>query len=148
LPSLNPTIVWFVIMAVLAIVEMATFNLVSIWFCFGALAAMLVSAFNASIGWQIGVFLLISVILLGLTRPIVKKVLKVKGEKTNADMVEGKEGIVLSEIDNTSLNGLVKVQGREWTAKNAVDNETIPVGARVKVLRIEGVKVVVSEIKE
>lgn len=147
MPEISPVAYWLIIVVVLAIVEIATVNLVSIWFCFGALVTMLLTLLGLPFLWQIVVFIAASSLLLVFTRPIVKKHLGIKKEKTNADMVEGKEGVVLADIDNNNPGGLVKVDGREWTAKS-VQNNIIPAGTRVRVLRIEGVKVVVEQLTE
>ena len=47
------------------------------------------------------------------------------------------------EIDNLKAQGQVTVAGVVWTAR-ADGDEVVPRGAKVRVLRIEGVKVIVT----
>ena len=55
----------------------------------------------------------------------------------------GAAALVTETIDNTQAQGQVKVKGQIWSARSAQDI-VIPAGRDVKVLRIEGVKVIVE----
>ena len=57
------------------------------------------------------------------------------------------EGVVTEPIDNLQATGQIKVQGVYWTARTE-ENVIVPEGARVRVLRIEGVKTIVSQIEK
>ena len=93
---------------------------------------------------QIIIFIILSVIALLITRPFVAKVRKRKITPTNLDRVIGKEGIVTKEILKNSY-GEVKVAGNKWTATSKKEIEE---GKEIKVLKIEGVKLLVEEIEE
>ena len=67
-----------------------------------------------------------------------------KAEKTNVESIEGKIGKVISDIDNINAKGIVKIDGVEWTARSQ-QNEVIKAGTLVKVVSVEGVKVIVKE---
>lgn len=138
------TIIWFVLLIGFLIVEAACpIHLVSIWFAAGSLVALLVSFLNGPVWLQITLFLVVSCALLALLWPAVKKYLRPKLEKTNVDAIIGKEGIVTASIDNVSATGQVKLGAMEWTARST-SGDIIKEGTRVKVDRIEGVKVFVS----
>lgn len=139
------TIFWLAAFIVFAIGEAVTVGLVSIWFAVGALAAMFSAAFGAGLWLQIAVFLGASALALALFKPLSSKFLKPKTSATNADRVIGSSALVTETIDNTQAVGQVKVNGQIWTARSARD-VVIPVGADVKVLRIEGVKVIVETV--
>ena len=62
---------------------------------------------------------------------------------TNADRVIGSTALVTETIDNAQAQGQVKVNGQVWSARSAQDI-VIPAGTDVRVLRIEGVKVMVE----
>ena len=62
-------------------------------------------------------------------------------EPTNLDRVVGKTGEVIKKIDSNQY-GEVKIFGNIWTA---VSDEVIDVGCAVKVLSIDGVKLVVEK---
>ena len=58
--------------------------------------------------------------------------------------MEGKVGEVTADINNVLATGTVKIDGMDWTART--DNgEIIEAGEYVKVLRVEGVKVIVEK---
>lgn len=135
---------WMIIFLVLVFVELITINLVTIWFAVGALASFILTYFIDDVMIQIGVFIVVSIISLVLTRKIVNKLKGGKVEATNLDRVIGKEGIVTEKI--TKLEpGEVKVDGKKWTA---VSSKDISVGSKVEILSIDGVKLNVKEIKE
>lgn len=137
------SIVWVVIMVVFLVVEAATAGLTCIWFAIGALAALIAALFGAPIWLQLVWFFVVSVVTLYFTRPLVLKYVNSRSQPTNADMVIGKEALVTEAIDNVESAGAVAVGGKVWTARS--DNgEPIEVGSIVTVLRIEGVKLIVS----
>lgn len=136
--------IWLILLGVLALVEMATAGLVSIWFCFGALGAKIAEALGASITVQVIVFFVVSVLMLLLTRPLVLKYVKPKMVPTNADRIIGTTGVVLQTVDNEHESGLVRVGGQSWTARS-VNSSVIPEGERVIVRAIEGVKAMVEK---
>lgn len=138
--------VWIVIAVVLGIIEAATVSLVSVWFAIGALAAIIPAFFDAPIWVQILVFLAVSAISFTFTRRFFKDVIKVKKQPTNADGLIGQDGIVTTEINNLEGSGKIYISGLTWSAKS-FDGETIPEGAVVTVVKIEGVTLIVK-IKE
>lgn len=139
----NMSIVWVVIMVVFLVVEAATAGLTCIWFAIGALASLIAALFGAPIWLQLVWFFVVSVVTLYFTRPLVLKYVNSRSQPTNADMVIGKEALVTEAIDNVESAGAVAVGGKVWTARS--DNgEPIEVGSIVTVLRIEGVKLIVS----
>lgn len=135
---------WFILALAFIIIELATVNLVTIWFALGAIGALITANITTNIMIQILVFVVVSIVSLLATKPIVKKLRKRKIEPTNLDRVIGKTGIVTKEITKNSY-GEVKVNGSIWTAKS---EKKIKEKSQVKVLSIEGVRLLVEEIKE
>jgi len=141
-------IIWAVVLVLCVIIEFETVQLRAIWFAFGAALALIGLAipFIAESIWiQIFLFLLASALSMYFLRPLAKRRLKVKQTPTNADRNIGKVGIVEETIDNLENKGTIKIGGKFWTAR-ALENEPIPVGSEVEVLRIEGVKVIVKPV--
>lgn len=136
---------WLVLTVALLAVEASTVTLVSLWFAAGALAAMLVSFFGP-IWLQITVFLAVSVVLLLALRPLVRKYITPKVTKTNIDSIVGSVGLVTAPVDNVTASGQVKLGGMEWSARST-NGEPIEAGTKVKVDRIEGVKVFVTPVE-
>lgn len=137
-------IIWFVAFLLLLIIEIATINLVTIWFAFGAIAAMITTMFTDSVIVQVAVFLVVSIISLILTKPVMKAFRKTDIEPTNSDRVIGKSGEVIKKISNNEY-GEVKVFGNVWTATS---KQNLSVGDKVKVISIEGVKLIVEKEEE
>ena len=81
--------------------------------------------------------------LLALLRPLVKRYVTPRITATNVDSVIGSTGLVTTAIDNVSAVGQVKLGAMEWTARST-SGQPIAVGTRVRVDKIEGVKVYVS----
>lgn len=135
---------WLVIIIIMAVIEIITLGLTTIWFAGGALAAFIASMLGASLVVQVILFIAVSVVLMAVTRPLAVKYLNTGREKTNVDSMIGKLGIVKQRIDNLNGEGVVSVEGLEWTAR-AVDGETIPLYAVVEVVEIKGVKLMVRE---
>lgn len=136
-------IVWLILIVLFLGMESVTVAVISLWFAIGALAALIVSFF-APVGWQIVVFLVVSCVLLASLRPIARKYLKPRIVKTNVDSVVGTVGLVTADIDNISSCGEVKLGGIYWSARST-SGEPIAIGAKIRVDRVEGVKVFVSE---
>jgi membrane protein implicated in regulation of membrane protease activity len=77
------------------------------------------------------------------TRPLCRKFLVTKQEKTNVDAHVGKTCIVTEEIRNIDEVGEVKLGGLCWSARSA-DGRVIAVGEQVTVKEIQGVKLIVE----
>ena len=138
------TLFWLVLFVVLALFELATVNLVSIWFSLGALITTFVSLATDNLMIHLAVFTISSILLLLLTKPFVKKMKKREGVPTNLDMVIGKTGVVTEKIEKDGI-GEVKVLGKKWSAYS---DKEVEENSKVKVLSINGVKLKVEEIKE
>lgn len=138
---------WLVLTILLLAAEAATVTLVSLWFAAGALTALAVSLLGGAVWLQTAVFLTVSVVSLTALRPLVRKFFTPRLTATNIDSVIGSVGLVTAPIDNLSAAGQVKLGGMEWTARSST-GDPIPTGAKVKVDRIEGVKVFVTPVGE
>ena len=134
--------VWFLIAVVLGIIEISTTNLVSIWFVVSSLISMIVSKFTDNLYIQIVIFVVIVILLMPLSKKIYSKI-KSNNTKTNIDRIIGMKGIVTEDITKDNI-GEVKVDGKKWTA---MAKEKIAKGKKVKILKIEGVKLLVEEEK-
>ena len=135
--------IWLALLIVFIIIEVATVQLVTLWFAIGSLAALLTSIATDNIVIQVCVMLVVSALSLVLTRPFVKKLTKNEVHPTNADTNINQEGIVTEEINNLLGKGGVKIGGTLWTARSSREELIIPEGAKVIVEQIQGVKLIV-----
>ena len=138
-------ICWLAIVIVLLVIEIATLGLTTIWFAGGALVACVAALLHANIWVQIVLFLVVSVLLLFFTRPLAIRYMNKDRMKTNVDSMVGKEAVVTESIDNLKAQGVVQVNGLEWTARSEESQEVRPKGAIVEVGRVEGVKLIVRK---
>ncbi len=136
---------WFYIFLAFLLVELMTINLVTIWFAIGALVASFVAMYGLSYDVQITVFLVVSFALLFPLKPWAEKQFNKTRVKTNLQALVGKTALVEQMIDTPNDMGKVKLDGMEWSAKTENLNEIIPAGELVKVIKIEGVKLVVKK---
>ena len=136
--------VWLIVAVAFGIAELMTTSLTVVWFSIGALILMVLSTFIESIIIQIALFAAISITLLVVfTKYFVDKD-KTYKYNTNLQGIEQKTGIVKEEIPQY-MTGIVTLTGEDWTAISE-DGEKIQVGQLVKVIRIEGVKLVVKPV--
>jgi len=138
------SVFWLVLAIVLGVIEAVTFQMVAIWFAFGALAAIIPSLLGANIWIQFAVFLIVSVVALIGTRPFVKKVLKLRQVHTNADSLIGQVGVVVVDsVEGEITSGRIVVSSQEWAACTE-DGMELRKGDRVLVKKIEGVRLIVE----
>lgn len=140
-------LIWMGLLLVFGVGEAITVGLTSIWFATGALAALICSIAGGSMALQIILFFVVSALSLAAFRPIIQKYINNKVEPTNVDSLIGREVLVTEKISNLQATGTVNISGLTWSARS-VDNSEIPVGAPVRVQRVEGVKVIVERVKE
>ena len=108
-------VAWLIIIILLTFLEVATVNLVSVWFVMSAIVSLFTSFVIDSFYIQFAIFVCLGIVLMLLTRPYLVKKLTNKKESTNLDRVIGMEGIVTEEITKTKI-GEVKVDGKRWSA--------------------------------
>lgn len=138
-------IIWLIFAVVMLIIEIATTGLATLWFAVGAVVAMIMDLCGASVAAQIIAMAAISavcfVVCMIWVRPKLESLRKKNVQKTNADRLIGREGVVIVPLNATEGKGQVKVDGQIWSAKGDQD---FAEGTKIKVLAIEGVKLVVE----
>lgn len=144
---MSMSLFWLIVLILFGILEAVTVGLASIWFAAGALVALLSSIAHAPIPVQIVTFLGVSFLTLLLVRPLARRYVNDRKIPTNADRAIGQIAVVTQEIRNLDGRGQVSVSGSLWTAR-AENNTPIPEGANVRILAIEGVKLLVAPIDD
>lgn len=139
---------WLLMAAIFIVIELVTLGLTTIWFAGGAFVAAVAGALGADLVIQVILFLVVSIVLLVLTRPIAVKHLDANIEKTNSEALIGQTAVVIQEINNLDGVGQAKVNGMEWTARAKKEDEIIPVGTNVTIVEISGVKLIVETEKD
>ncbi|HCF49828.1 MAG TPA: hypothetical protein DER60_06075 [Syntrophomonas sp.] len=134
---------WVLVALVCGIIELASAGL---WFLWLALAALLTSlgvktGLLASLQAQLLVFAVITMAFIVFTRPLALKFLETKDTPSNVNALIGQHGIVTQEISPIHY-GQAKVNGEIWTA---TAEEDIDVDIRIRVIGIQGVKLIVEK---
>jgi len=137
---------WLITAGVFFIVEIATTGFLIFWLGVGSIFAMITSFLTDSIIAQTIVFVVSSCILIPLTKPLADKFTGKKSVPTNSYSLINKRGIVTVDINPIEAVGQVKVNGEIWSAKTD-DGTIISKGTEIEVIRIDGVKLIVSPIK-
>lgn len=140
-------LLWLGLLVLFLVAEGASVALVSVWFASGSLVALIAALLGGPLWLQILLFVAVSVGLLAMLRPFVRKYLRPRISRTNVDAVVGTQGFVTEAIDNVAASGQVKLGAMPWTARST-SGEPIPTGTRIRVDRVEGVKVYVSPAQE
>jgi len=138
-------VIWLGIAIIMLVIEIATTGLATLWFAVGAIVAMIMDLCGASVAAQIIVMALVSIVCFILcmiwVKPKLETLRKKNVQRTNADRLIGREGIVIVPLNATDGKGQVKVDGQIWSAKA---DEDFAEGTKITVLSIEGVKLVVG----
>ena len=136
---------WIILAVAFLIVEFGTVSLISLWFVVGALAALAACLLGAPLWLQVLVFAVVSLVMLLLLRPFLRKFVNPHKVPTNVDALIGKEALVTEAIDNLLGVGAVKVGGIVWSARSE-SGAHIPAGTVVAVQSVEGVKAIVKPV--
>ena len=136
-------LIWLVFALGLAGAEALTGDLFLIMLSGGALAA---AGSSWLLDWPVwaggAVFLVVSVLLLALVRPALKRrILAGKGMLDPVKALEGKSALVLDRVSRH--DGQVKLDGEVWTARPLNDDDVYEPGDHVTVMHIDGATAVV-----
>ena len=140
-------IIWLAAFVILVGIEAATMALTTIWFAGGAIAAFLLTILGFGSYVQMAAFFVVSLVLLIFTRPFALRYVNQNTVKTNVEGLMGKKARVTEAIDNDRALGAAVVAGQEWTARSS-DGEPIEKDSMVRIEAVNGVKLIVSRIKE
>ncbi|MEO0019503.1 MAG: NfeD family protein [candidate division WOR-3 bacterium] len=143
MPVLKP-IVWIILGLVLAALEMVVPGLVIIWFGLAAVITGVLSIFIHNPYFHYAVFLLLSGLGIFLAQWIGRRITKPEPEPVGALRLSGAIGVVVKDIKPPEL-GRVKVTGEEWLAES---NVAVDAGVKVRVLRVEGTRLIVEPVEE
>ena len=136
-------VIWLIFALVLAGAEALTGDMSLLMLSGGALAA---AGTTWLVGWPIwaeaAVFVVVSVLLLVLVRPALRRRLTpAKGLPIGIKALEGKSALVLDRVARDE--GQVKLDGQVWSARPLNEGDVYEPGERVTVMQINGATAVV-----
>jgi membrane protein implicated in regulation of membrane protease activity len=139
--------IWMVIAGFFFIGELFHMGFFLLWFGVGAAIAGILALFGLGSGWQLGSFIVISMVLFATTRRFAERFTKKQPPGIGADRFVHQKGVVIEEVDNIKNTGRVRMGKDEWRADSDT-GEVIPVGNTVEVARVEGTHVIVKLLKK
>ena len=138
--------IWLGVIVVSMVVEALTMEMVSVWFILGGLVALIMAGCGGSVVYQVVVAIAISFVCMFSLRKIALKLLKKDDQKTNMDRTLGQKTKLLQPITEDGY-GTVKVNDVIYNAKTE-DGSFVEAGKEVELLRLDGNKYIVKEIKK
>lgn len=136
---------WLAAAVIFGLFEAGAVSLVCLWFMFGSVFAFFSSFFTDNVVVQVLVFLIVSVLSLVFIRPVAKRYVNKYTKGGNINSKINKKGTVVKAIEKGE-KGRVKIGDVEWVAVS--ENEDIPQGSKVNVVKIEGNTLLVKNIEE
>jgi membrane protein implicated in regulation of membrane protease activity len=130
-------LIWLVLAVVLGLAE--TFTLTAALGVLGAAALVpaLLAALGLPVAVQLAVFAAAAAAGVLLVRPIALRHLREPQlVRFGVEALVGKRAYVVREVSDR--DGLVRIDGDDWTARTFDETTVIPVGAAVDVMRISG----------
>ncbi|MGH7496973.1 MAG: NfeD family protein [bacterium] len=134
---------WLVAGVLLVVAEIFTPGFVLACFSFGCFAAAIIAALDFSITVQLIVFSATTFVVFLSIRPLVFKFRTRRDQevRTNLERLVGLPAIALEEIND--WQGEAKLEGEVWTSRSE-NGQVFPAGSKVRVLRVEGNKLIVG----
>ena len=137
--------VWVTAAVVFMILELMSPTFIFACFVLGSITAGVYSYFYPeSYYWQVGIFIVLTVGLLPLTRTLARKITKESPQKSNIDALIDKVALVTKAID-PDLGGQVKIEGEIWLARA---EESVAENEKVRIVSVSGTKVHVEKLTE
>ncbi|MEU9241766.1 NfeD family protein [Streptomyces sp. NPDC048385] len=140
--SIDAWVWWLVVAAALGIPLVVTAMPEFGMFAIGAVAAAGTAGLGAGVVLQVVVFLVVSVALIAVVRPIANRHAAQRPRlASGVDALKGKQAVVLERVD--SADGRIKLAGEVWSARALDPDRAYEVGQEVDVVEIEGATAIV-----
>ena len=134
--------VWIAVMVAAIALEVMTTGLVAIWFLPASVLSLVLAICHVPWPIQITVFVLVSLLCIIFARPFFTK--RFRTVATNVDSLIGEKVVVTERIENLSGRGQVKLarNNQGWSARSISDDVEYEEGEILRVVAIEGVKLI------
>jgi membrane protein implicated in regulation of membrane protease activity len=145
---MDPWLLWLIAAGLFAAGELASVDFVLLMFAGGALGGMAVALLGGAVALQFAAFVLVSLALIVVVRPIARRHLMEGTPQMldGVDAVVGRTARVTQAVDRHS--GRIKLDADEWTARSQYDGEAFAIGETVRILKVEGATAVVGDAME
>jgi len=111
------SLVWFVVAVVLGVIELLGTTFILLWIAVAAAVTGVISLFARSFGMELVIFVVLSILLLIVTRPLVRRWRggSPSTYQSNVEQLVGEQGIVVQRVA-TEKSGVVRVGSQTWSA--------------------------------
>ena len=137
--------IWLAVLVASLIGEALTKKFYLIWFVPSSVVALALDICDLNIAWQVAAFALI--FALGFTfkqliLPKIKPSISAIATGNSIESLIGEKCTVTETIDNFSSCGQARVRGQVWAARSVSDDEIYEEGTVLRIVAIEGVKLI------
>jgi membrane protein implicated in regulation of membrane protease activity len=141
-------LLWLIAGGLFAAGELASLDLVLLMFAGGALGGMTVALLGLGVAIQIAAFVVVSVGLMVLIRPIAKRHLvdRTPLQIDGADVYVGRTAIVTERVDHR--DGRITMGADVWSARSEYEGQAFDVGEKVRIMEIKGATAIVADALE
>ena len=145
---MDPWLLWLIAAGLFAAGEVLSTDLVLLMFAGGALGGLAVALLGGAVALQLVGFVVVSLALIVVVRPIAKKHLLAgtPQQLDGVDAVVGRTARVTQAVDRHS--GRIKLGADEWTARTEYSGDRFDVGETVRILKVDGATAVVCDAME
>lgn len=135
--------VWLIVSVIFLLLEVGTPGLFFfLSFAIGCSFAAIAAFFELSIFIQCITAIVMSLVAFAFIRTYFSAA-KLPQTKTNTDALIGQQAMVIDVIEPHKV-GRVKIKGEEWPAVSHEDNVILQKGTLVKIIRVEGNRIIVK----
>jgi membrane protein implicated in regulation of membrane protease activity len=143
---MSAPVLWIIAACAFGVGELLTTSFFLAPFGVGALVAALVAAIGAPAVLAWATFLIVSLLMLWVVRPIARSHRRMPPQiRTGTAALVGRQAVVLERIANREAVGCVRIDGEVWTARAYDDEQIIEAGTPVQIVEIRGATALVSE---
>ena len=138
---------WIFVAIASIIIEVITLgDLICIWFAVGALASGILAWIKVKTAIQFVAFFVVSIGVMLIVRPLASRYLRGNIVATNSDRLIGMTATVTKDITADSW-GERTVAGMTWSCIS-IDNQPVKKDTSVRIMAIDGVKLIVKPIDD
>lgn len=134
-------LIWVLLAVVFIIMELITASFFLVWLDIGSVVAAILNYLGFDIYIQFTAFVVVSAILILMTRKFANRITPKSTKKTTADRLIGKKAKIIRKIDD--CNFVVRVSGEEWSAHT---NDPVDVDDMVKIVGINSIILIIEKI--
>lgn len=110
--------IWLIVSLIVGIIELTTMTFVLLWIAVAGALTTVLSLVLPELWAQVLVFAIVSVVLVVITRPLVRKWKQAKTFPNRLETMIGKTGVVVTPAEPGAF-ATVRIEGDLWSAESA-----------------------------